>query len=112
MLEFLENDIGKESFDKILELLIKNQIVKTSCYANKACLSIPKEDQINNIHMTEKDDLKEDFSNFKNLMIYEFESMKHFFKEVNFFKINFKKYLKLILLEYNHKLIKSVFKAF
>ena len=89
MLKFLESDIDKESFDKILELLIKNQIVKTSCYSNKACLSIPKEYQINNIHMTGKDNLKGDFSNFKNLMINEFESMKHFFKEVNFFKINF-----------------------
>ena len=34
-----------------------------------------------------KDNLKEDFNNFKNLMINEFESMKYsFFKEVNSFK--------------------------
>ena len=34
VLESLESDIDKESFDKILELLIENQKVKTSCYAN------------------------------------------------------------------------------
>ena len=87
VLESLDSDIDKESFDKILEFLIKNQKVKTSCYANKTCLSIPKEDQIKNIHTTDKDNLKEDFNNFKNLMINEFESMKYsFFKEVNSFK--------------------------
>ena len=46
--------------------------MKTSCYANKTCLPILKKDQIKNIHTTDKDDLKEDFSNFKNLMINEF----------------------------------------
>ena len=87
MLESLESDIDKESFDKILELLIKNQKVKTSCYANKTCLSIPKEDQVNNIYSTDIDNLKEDFNNFKNLMINQFESIKYsFFKEVNSFK--------------------------
>ena len=35
VLESLDSDIDKESFDKILEFLIKNQKVKTSCYANK-----------------------------------------------------------------------------
>ena len=87
VLESLESDIDKESFDKISELLIKNQKVKTSCYTSKTCLSIPKKDQINNIHTTDKDNLKEDFNNFKNLMINEFESMKYYFlKEVNSFK--------------------------
>ena len=61
--------------------------MKTSCYANKTCLSIPKENQINNIRTTDKDNLKEDFNNLKNLMINEFESMKYSFsKEVNSFK--------------------------
>ena len=64
MLESLESDIDKESFDKILELLIKNQKVKTSCYVNKTCLSIPKEDQINNIQTADKYHLREDFKNF------------------------------------------------
>ena len=52
--------------------------MKTSCYASKACLSIPKEDQIKIIFTTDKDNLKEDFNNFKNPMINEFESMKYF----------------------------------
>ena len=34
VLESLVSDIDKESFDKILEFLIKNQKVKISCYAN------------------------------------------------------------------------------
>ena len=50
-------------------------------------MSIPKEDQIKNIYTINKDNLKEDFNNFKNLMISEFESMKYsFFKETNYFK--------------------------
>ena len=58
VLESLESDIVKESFDEILEFLIKNQKVKTSCYANKTCLSIAKENQIKNIHMMDKNNLK------------------------------------------------------
>ena len=54
MLESLDNDIDKESFDKTLEFLIKNPKAKPSCYANKTCLSMPKEEQIKNIHATEK----------------------------------------------------------
>ena len=87
VLESLDSDTDKESFDKILEFPIKNQKVKTSCYANKTCQSISNEDQMKNIHTADKDNLKEDFNNFKYLMINEFESMKYsFFKEVNSFK--------------------------
>ena len=86
VLESLDSDIGKESFDKILEVLIKNQKVK-SCYANETYLSITKEDQIKNINTADKVNFKEDFNNFKNLMINKFESMKYsFLKEVNSFK--------------------------
>ena len=60
MLESLDIDTDKESFDEILKLLTKNQNVKTSCYADKTCLSITKEDEINNIETTYKDNLKED----------------------------------------------------
>ena len=60
--------------------------MKTSCSANKTCLSIPKEDQISNIHTTNKDNLKEHFKNFKNLMINEWVNEIFFFKEVNSFK--------------------------
>ena len=50
VLESLESDIDKKSFDKILEGLIRNQKVETTCYANKTCLSKHKEDQIKNTH--------------------------------------------------------------
>ena len=50
VLESLESDIDKKSFDKILEGLIRNQKVETTCYANKPCLSTHKEDQIKNTH--------------------------------------------------------------
>ena len=46
MIESLESNIDKEFFDKILEFLMKNQKMKTSCYVNKTYLSIPREDQI------------------------------------------------------------------
>ena len=46
MIESVESNIDKEFFDKILEFLMKNQTMKTSCYVNKTCLSIPREDQI------------------------------------------------------------------
>ena len=81
-----------------MQLVKSENNVKTSCYANKTCLSIPKEDQIKNIHTTDKGNLK-DFNNFKNLMINEFESMKYsFLKEVNSFK---KQLLETSEIEYN-----------
>ena len=46
VIESLESNIDREFFDKILEFLMKNQKMKTSCYVNKTCLSIPREDQI------------------------------------------------------------------
>lgn len=45
MLQSLESDTDKETFDKALEFIIKNKIAETSCHANTTCLSIPKEDQ-------------------------------------------------------------------
>ena len=87
VLESLENDIDRNLFDETLEELVQNQKVKTSCYANRTCLSIPKEHPINNANTTVNDTLKNDFDNFKNLMTCEFNSMKSsFFKEVNSFK--------------------------
>ena len=84
VLESVESDIDKESLDKILGL-IRNQKVETSCYANKTCLSTQR--RSNKKHTTDKDNLKEHFNNFENLMINEFELMKYsFFKEVNSFK--------------------------
>ena len=46
---------------------------------------MPKENQINNIHKTDKDNLKKDFNDFKNLMINEFKSMKYYYFQVSKF---------------------------
>ena len=82
--ESLVNQIERGFFDKELEVLIKDQKVKSSFYANRTCLSIPKELQVST---TEKDDLKNDFDNFKNKMINEFDNLKSsFFQEVRSFK--------------------------
>ena len=90
VLESLENDIDRNLFDETLEELVQNQKVKTSCYANRTCLSIPKEHPINNANTTVNDTLKDEFDNFKNPMTSEFNSMKSsFFKEVNSFKNQF-----------------------
>ena len=67
-LESLENDIDRNLFDETLAELVQNQKVKTSCYANRTCLSVPKEHPINNGNTTVNDTLKDDFDNFKNLM--------------------------------------------
>ena len=82
--ESLVNHVEREFFDKELEVLIKDQNVKSNFYANRTCLSIPKKFQVS---MTEKDDLKNDFDNFKNKMINEFDNLKSsFFHEVRPFK--------------------------
>ena len=87
MLQSLESDIDKETFDKALEFIIKNKIAETSCHANTTCLSIPKEDQIKNKDTADKDNFIEEFNNFKNAMINEFESMKYSIRrKVNSFK--------------------------
>ena len=71
MLKSLERNIVKEFFN--IKLLIKNQKVKTCCYPNQSCLSITKEDQINNIRSTSKDNLKDDFNILTNLMLNKFD---------------------------------------
>ena len=82
--ESLVNQVEREFFDKELEVLIKDQKVKSNFYANRTCLSIPKELQVS---MAGKDDLKNDFDNFKIKMINEFDDLKSsFFQEVRSFK--------------------------
>ena len=89
-LESLENGIDRNLYDETLEELVQYQKVKNSCYANRTCLSVPKEHPINNANTTVNDTLKDHFDSFKNLMTSEFNSMKSsFFKEVNSFKNQF-----------------------
>ena len=85
--ESLVNQVEREFFDKELKVLIKDQKVKSSFYANRTCLSIPKGPQVST---AEKEDLKNDFDNFKNKMINEFDNLKSsFFQEVRSFKNQF-----------------------
>ena len=82
--ESLENEINREFFEEILETLIQKQQVKTNCYGNRTCLSIPKEDQTNKTKANDTDNLIEDFINFKTHLKDQFETMKSsFFVEVN-----------------------------
>ena len=82
--ESLVNQVERKFFDKELEVLIKDQKVKSSFCAHRTCLSISKELQVS---MAEKNDLKNDFDNFKNKMINEFDNLKSsFFQEVRSFK--------------------------
>ena len=39
------DDVIKEIFDKLLELLIQNQSVRLNIIGNRECLSLPKENQ-------------------------------------------------------------------
>ena len=87
VLESLDNPIDRSYFDETIETLIQNKKVKMSCYANKSCLSLPKQSE-GNIENNEIDNTsRDDFHSLKNLMLSEFESMKSaFLKEVNSFK--------------------------
>ena len=87
MLESLDSDIDREIFDKILEFLSKIKTRKQAVAQIKPGYQYLKRIKEKNIQTTDKDNLKEDFNNFKNLMINEFESMKYYvFKEVSSFK--------------------------
>ena len=45
VLESLDNPIDRSYFDETIETLIQNKRVKMSCYANKSCLSLPKQSE-------------------------------------------------------------------
>ena len=76
--ESLENEIIRE-FDENLETLIQKQQMKSNCYGNRTCLSIPKEDQTNKTKANDTDNIIEDFINFKTHLIEQFEKMKSSF---------------------------------
>ena len=77
--ESLENEIIREFFDENLETLIQKQQMKSNCYGNRTCLSIPKEDQTNKTKANDTDNIIEDFINFKTHLIEQFEKMKSSF---------------------------------
>ena len=87
VLESLDNPIDRNYFDETIETLIQNRKIKSSCYANKSCLSLTKQLEANVENSENDNTLGNDFDNFKNVMLKEFESIKSaFFKEVNSFK--------------------------
>ena len=51
------DDVTKETFDKLLELLIQNQSVRLNIIGNRECLSLPKEKE--NQKLRENDENQE-----------------------------------------------------
>ena len=86
------DDVTKETFDKILELLIQNQSVRLYIVGNQECLSLPKESQNlkENNENQEKNVLVEDNGNLSLQILEEFSNMKSsFLTEVKSFKNEF-----------------------
>ena len=61
------DDATKETFDKLLDLLIQNQSVRLNIIGNQECLSLPKENQElrENDENQEKPVLMEDIGNLR-----------------------------------------------
>ena len=86
------DDVTKETFDKLLELLIQNQSFPLSIVRNRECLSLPKENQklIQNDENQEQPVLMEDIGNLRLQMLGEFRKMESsFLAEVKNFKNEF-----------------------
>ena len=77
------DDVTKETFDKLLELLIQNQSVRLNIVGNGECLSLPKEKEIQklieNDENQEKPILMEDIGNLRLQILEEFSNMKSSF---------------------------------
>ena len=85
-------DVSKETFDKLLELLIQNQSFRLSIVRNRECLLLPKENQklIQNDENEEKLVLMEYIGNLRLQMLGEFRNMgSSFLTEVKNFKNEF-----------------------
>ena len=86
------DDVTKETFDKLLELLIQNQSVRLNIVGNRECLSLPKENQKlrENDENQEKPVLMEDIGNLRLQILNELRNMKSsFLTEVKSFKNEF-----------------------
>ena len=61
------DDVTKETFDKLLELLIQNKFVRLNIIRNRECLSLPKENQKlrENDENQEKPALMKDIGNLR-----------------------------------------------
>ena len=75
----LEEDISRESFDKILQLLIDNESIKSNSVSNRVCLSIPKNNTCRDAF-----NIKEELQSFKNELVEELNRLTQaFFAEIN-----------------------------
>ena len=75
------DDFTKETFGKVLELLIQNQSVRLNIVGNRECLSLPKKNQKlrENDENQEKPVLMEDIGNLRLQTLEEFRNMKSSF---------------------------------
>ena len=65
VLDSIDNEKNREFSKEISETLVQKQKVKADCCENRTCLSISKGDQTNKTKTNDKDNLKEDFIDFK-----------------------------------------------
>ena len=86
------DNVTKETFGKLLELLIQNQSVRLNIMGNWECLSLPKENQKlrENDENQEKSILMEDIGNLRLKILEELRNVKSsFLAEVKSFKHEF-----------------------
>ena len=86
------DDVTKETFDRLLDLLIQNQSVRLNITGNREYLPLPKENQKlrENDENQEKPVLMEDIGNLRLQILEEFRNMKSsFLTEVKSFKKEF-----------------------
>ena len=88
----LEYDVSREQFDETVTTLVKDNSIKSNTVGNRVCLSLPKDQQENNMEpqantITSENNMKEQFYKFKEGFMEEFKELKTtLFAEVNSFK--------------------------
>ena len=88
----IKYDVSREQFDETLTTLVKNNSIKSNTVGNRVYLSLPKDQQENNMEpqantLTSENNIKEKFYKFKEDFMEEFKELKTtFFAEVNSFK--------------------------
>ena len=80
----LKNEISKERFDKSLNTFVQNHFMKSNKVENRVCLSLPKNQQEQNIDsleniFTSDIDISEDFNKFKESSLEQFKRFQNSF---------------------------------
>ena len=87
MKESVEFKVSSEVFTETLNSLIENESVVVNTFRNRECISLPKENFQEN--ETEKEDITEQFHQFKSDFLDEFNEFKtKFLHEVKSFKVD------------------------